>query len=106
MILILVGHNLNRGHGYRMLLYQLIFGNVLDRGTLQMYKLGQDSNGLVPEEYGGSCNPYSIHSKMGQTLRENPRADDNAVVIINIYSNFIWYSDGEEYLKYMYNTAN
>eukprot|EP01084_Bolivina_argentea_P033972 62837_1 len=88
-------------HQYRALAYNLIFGNVLDRGILNMYSFGQIDNGLVSELFGGNC--FGINGKMGEPSGD-PRGDDNSLYVLDMYLQFKWYKDGIEYVydRYKY----
>eukprot|EP01084_Bolivina_argentea_P033973 62838_1 len=88
-------------HGYRSLAYNLIFGNTLDRGTLNMYTYGQIDNGLVSELFGGGCG--GVNGVMGQPSG-GARGDDNSIYVLDMYSQFKWYKDGSKYVgdRYKY----
>ena len=86
-------------HGYRTFAYQLIYGSILDRGTLNMYtykQINSDGPGLVSELFGGSCS--GIGGIMGQPSG-GKRGDDNSIYIMNMYSHLKWYRDGANWIK-------
>lgn len=91
-------------HGYRSFAYQLIYGDILDRGTLSMYSYGQindDGEGLVSELFGGGCS--NVNGIMGEPSG-GKRGDDNSIYIMDMYAQFKWYRDGKDYVgnKYQY----
>eukprot|EP01083_Nonionella_stella_P170708 581535_1 len=84
-------------HQYRSLAYNLIFGDVLDRGTLKMYTNGAEvEGGMVAERFGGDCSV--INGAMGQPTGA-ARGDDNSLYVLGMYSQFKWYADGPEFVR-------
>eukprot|EP01084_Bolivina_argentea_P150308 262504_1 len=88
--------------GYRNFGLQLLFGKELNRnGILNMYNKGlnQTNNGIIGELYGGQC--FGIgNTFIGFPIGAgNLYGDSNSDYIFNMYSQYLFYEDGIEYIK-------
>lgn len=84
-------------HGYRSLFYSTVFPD-LERQTVNLYTEAMLPDGTVSELFGGGCGgasrTYNLDHAMG-----GARGDDNAVYLLDVYQNWLFHKDGDEFLE-------
>eukprot|EP01084_Bolivina_argentea_P269292 457639_1 len=93
---------------YRKLPYQLFFTN-LDQNIISTLYIDHmimsngifGEQGLVSENFGGSCgNPGTLHKL--DTPDNDVHSEDNPVFILDIYMNWKWASNGDQFMNNSY----
>ena len=82
-------------HFYRAFAYWTLFPS-LERQTVQLYADAQLPDGLISEQFGGGCGGASGKFDLDKP-NGDPRGDDNGVFILDVFMNYLWTIDGEEF---------